>query len=143
MRTDEEKTKHASYMREYYRERVKIDPAYAARTSASSLKSYHKNKTSESIRRLNLKRRFGITPEQYAAMFAEQCGLCAICNRAETSLNEIGQVHSLCVDHNHADKVVRQLLCRKCNTAIGMVEENVDTLRACINYLLKHKGLDD
>jgi len=56
-----------------------------------------------------LKRRYGITPEQYDLMLERQGGGCAICGR----LPKPGR--RLAVDHDHATKRVRGLLCFQCN----------------------------
>ena len=39
------------------------------------------------------------------------------------------------VDHNHATKVVRGLLCCNCNFVVGHCLDNVEILRAAIAYL--------
>jgi len=59
-------------------------------------------------RRSALKRRYGITPEQYEMMLERQGGGCAICHRPPKH-------RRLDVDHDHATKVVRGLLCFTCN----------------------------
>ena len=39
------------------------------------------------------------------------------------------------VDHCHDTGQVRGLLCRACNTTLGKVKDNTDTLRSMIDYL--------
>lgn len=59
---------------------------------------------------------FGISPEQYDKMLAEQGGGCAICGqKCLTGRN-------LAVDHDHETGVVRALLCVVCNRNLGIVE---------------------
>jgi hypothetical protein len=72
-----------------------------------------------------LKRAYGITAEQYAAMLAAQGGLCGICKKAD----------GLCVDHCHDTQAVGELLCRKCNLGLGYFNDDPDLLRAAIAYL--------
>jgi len=43
------------------------------------------------------------------------------------------------VDHCHDTGKVRDLLCMKCNFAIGYSKEDINILTNCINYLQKHK----
>ena len=82
----------------------------------------------------NLAWYYGISKEQYFRLLEEQKGLCAICGRPP---KEIGRKKNLHVDHNHEDDSPRGLLCHACNLAIGLVEENLDVLRAMILYLEK------
>ncbi len=60
---------------------------------------------------------YGITVEDYNAMFIEQRGRCAICGKHQSSLNRV-----LCVDHNHDTGKVRALLCNGCNTLVGAAD---------------------
>jgi len=75
----------------------------------------------------DLLRDYGITAEDYDAMFSSQGGTCAICKRSQTK-----RLH---VDHDHSTGAVRGLLCRACNTAIGMFEDDTERLRNAITYL--------
>jgi hypothetical protein len=43
----------------------------------------------------------------------------------------------MCLDHCHENNVFRGWLCDDCNIAIGRVKENVDTLKAMIEYIQK------
>jgi hypothetical protein len=56
-------------------------------------------------------------------------GHCAICGR----LFDVPFI-----DHNHLTKKVRELLCRFCNTGLGMFGDNVEVLQRAIAYLQKH-----
>jgi hypothetical protein len=81
-------------------------------------------------------RRYGITPEQYDAMLAEQGGVCAICGNEETSVRGPFKTRfRLSVDHDHATGKVRGLLCQKCNRSIGLMNDDVDLLKKAIYYL--------
>lgn len=83
-------------------------------------------------RRSRLKRRFGITPEQYDAMLASQGGGCAICGRKPGG-------RRLAIDHDHTAGGVRALLCHPCNSAIGLFGESTEWLAKAIDYLRRHK----
>ena len=84
-------------------------------------------------RNAELQRRYGITQNDYEVMIAEQNNQCAICNTTEPG----GRHNSgyFVVDHCHTTGKVRKLLCHNCNTALGLVGDNVDTLHKMINYL--------
>ena len=80
-------------------------------------------------RRYQLKRKYGITPEHYDALLAEQDGGCAICGRAPR--DDI----ALHVDHDHATGAIRGLLCFRCNNALGDFDDDHDRLGAALTYL--------
>lgn len=85
-----------------------------------------------SNRRSHLKRKHGITLEEYDEKLAEQGGVCAICAR------EPRPGISLHVDHSHTTGKLRGLLCFQCNVAIGLVREDHDRLDAIRRYLDTH-----
>ena len=82
----------------------------------------------------DLMRKYGITLEDHTKMFEDQKGVCAICRKPGD-----GRWESLCVDHCHTTNNVRALLCRNCNMVLGQVNDNVDLLQSCIDYLNKYK----
>lgn len=83
-------------------------------------------------KRNSLKKRYGITFEQYSEMFKKQEGRCAICKTHEKELNKI-----LFVDHDHKTNKARELLCHKCNVALSYFE-NYDS-KPFLEYLKKHR----
>lgn len=74
-----------------------------------------------------LKANYGITIDEYDAMFKAQRGKCAVCGE------KYGR--TLHVDHCHQTNVVRGLLCQKCNMAIGLLQDSVKLLNRAISYL--------
>jgi hypothetical protein len=86
------------------------------------------------------KRRYGIDRAAYEEMFKQQNGLCLICRKPETSLNQhTHEPRLLSVDHCHSTGKVRGLLCKRCNTGIGAFEEDPDLMKAAIRYIRRHK----
>lgn len=81
-----------------------------------------------------LKQRYGISLEEYQKKLEIQQNKCAICN--ETC--KTGK--ALAVDHNHGTNQIRDLLCRRCNAVVGLVEESEILLSAIIAYLKKHEA---
>ncbi|HHK0424560.1 MULTISPECIES: endonuclease VII domain-containing protein [Stutzerimonas stutzeri group] len=75
-----------------------------------------------------LKERYGITKDQYEAMFDQQGGVCAICKTHPDK----GVLH---VDHCHATGAVRGLLCPSCNKALGLLRDSREALSRAIAYL--------
>jgi len=91
-----------------------------------------------------IKKNFGVTPEQYQAMFDAQEGRCAICRQPQSeNLDAKGKPKRLAVDHDHATTEVRALLCYYCNLAIGAMDESVVRLFAAISYLKKFQKIEE
>jgi len=91
-------------------------------------------KYKECNRNSMLKRKYGITVAQYEKLLVAQNYVCAICKRGETARKET----RLSVDHRHGTKKVRGLLCTKCNTAIGLLDESPGIVLELLNYLKRH-----
>jgi hypothetical protein len=88
-------------------------------------------KNKDKGREYELRRLYGITPEQYEAMLSEQGGTCKICNGKGR--------RRLAVDHCHSTGAVRGLLCGSCNKALGLMKDDPDRLKAAIKYLEKER----
>lgn len=73
----------------------------------------------------SLKHNYGISVEQYNKLQKRQNGKCKICNK----------IKKLVIDRCHKTGVVRGLLCYKCNTALGMFEDNKELFKSAIKYL--------
>jgi hypothetical protein len=86
--------------------------------------------------------KYGLTLEQYSEMLAKQGGCCAICGLPERARNQHGQL-SLSVDHSHTSGRVRGLLCRSCNTILGMAKENAGVLERAIDYIVRDVAEDN
>ncbi len=70
---------------------------------------------------------YGMTEAEYNKLILQQKGVCAICKT-----NKEGR---LAVDHNHKTKEIRGLLCRLCNSAIGLFKDSPVLLRNAADYL--------
>lgn len=73
----------------------------------------------------HLKRQYGMTEAERDEMIASQVGLCVICLSAPAA-------H---VDHCHETGKVRGVLCFNCNSAIGKLGDDPDTVRRAAAYL--------
>lgn len=93
-------------------------------------------KSRDNGRNAAYQKKYDITLNQYDAMFDEQNGVCAICGKPETKKYH-GVLSRLSVDHNHDNKVVRGLLCQKCNAVLGFVNEDITILLEMIKYINK------
>lgn len=104
---------------------------------------YKKNKESLLVKQKNTYylSLYGITSIDYKELLEKQKGLCLICGKPErTRKNNCDSLRNLAVDHCHTTGRVRGLLCRACNTLIGLAEEDTNTLRSAVDYLEKHRG---
>lgn len=71
-----------------------------------------------------------VTKEQYLELLNLQNHKCAICRMKIEDNNR-----NLSVDHCHNDKLVRGLLCTKCNFGLGYFNDDEELLLKAINYL--------
>ena len=69
-----------------------------------------------------LKRLYGITIDDYNQILARQNNACAICHKL-AGVTKSGRCN-LHMDHNHATNKARGLLCPRCNTLIGYMEQD-------------------
>lgn len=86
-----------------------------------------KKKRKASSKNSHLKAMYGISNEDYQAMWDAQGGRCAICRGLRTVFD---------VDHDHATGLVRGLACRRCNRWLlpGCVDD-IRILEDAIQYL--------
>ncbi|MCX2931410.1 endonuclease VII domain-containing protein [Mycobacterium sp. CVI_P3] len=87
---------------------------------------------SERFRARNYK--FGITREEYLHKLETQNARCAICGEPETDIHR-GTLRTLSIDHCHSTNKVRDLLCGRCNKAIGLMLDDPVRLRAAADYV--------
>ena len=80
---------------------------------------------------------YGITLQRYNEMLALQGGLCAICLKSEVRRKKDGKICHMHVDHDHATGGVRGLLCHRCNTLVGIIENREIRLEMIHKYLYK------
>jgi hypothetical protein len=94
----------------------------------------HPKQVKVQSRKTHLSRHYGITVDEYDALMASQGGVCAICGRTETQVNQWG-VKRLSVDHDHTTGRVRGLLCSACNRGLGQFQDNLTRLVRAASYL--------
>lgn len=93
-------------------------------------------RTTGFYREHDLKKKFGITIDDYQEMFNKQNGLCAICNNKEMTINhKTKELQNLAVDHCHESGNIRGLLCSNCNNGLGRFKDNIEYLKNAISYL--------
>lgn len=93
---------------------------------------YQQNK--DKWRHKHIEKTYGITVEDYNKMLTEQSNSCYTCGVHVDSAGKNGLV----IDHCHTSGKVRSLLCSNCNSALGLVNEDINRMKKLIEYLEKH-----
>lgn len=94
--------------------------------------AYQRNWRAQNLARTKgyeLKRKFGITFDDYHSMLEGQGGGCAICGEKDPYFKHMA------VDHCHETGSVRGILCCACNRALGGFKDNIQILQRAISYL--------
>jgi hypothetical protein len=81
-------------------------------------------------------RKYGMSAGDWRVLFAHQGGRCPACDKRFTMLRHP------CVDHDHATGLVRGLLCKACNHALGVLHEDVGWLKRTAAYLERPPAVD-
>ena len=82
-------------------------------------------KRKQSNRKSHLKRKYGLTLEEFEELLAAQGGGGAICGRPNPDN----------VDHDHVTGRVRGILCWNCNVGVGQFEDSEERLAAATAYV--------
>jgi len=140
--------------REVERKRYAEDPEYRARKLASNMDWYWRHRdglnaqrrekrSSDAefrerlIERQNERRHilvYRLSKADYDRMLIAQNGACAICKRKSK--------RRLCVDHCHVTGEVRGLICHKCNTALGLFDDDPERMVAASYYVRRTRPPD-
>lgn len=87
-------------------------------------------------RAAHLRRKYGLSIEQYEALLAQQEGGCAVCGGLNRGRHlEVDHDHACCPGDTSCGGCVRGLLCGPCNKAIGQLRDDAALLRAAADYL--------
>lgn len=105
----------------------------------SQWKTRNKKRTKTQKRKDYLKSKYNITLDQYESMRKAQNCRCYTCGKHENDISNAGPT-ALNVDHCHDTGQVRKLLCMACNIALGKVNDDVEILQRCIDYIKEHKN---
>lgn len=92
---------------------------------------YKAYRTPEQRRLERVKACYGLSPEEYTALKAAANNTCQTCGTPEGD----SKPTKLVVDHCHETGKVRGMICDKCNRALGLVGDNIQTLQNLITYL--------
>lgn len=76
---------------------------------------------------------YGLTQIGYDALVVAQENSCAIC-KGSPQAQQRGDP-KLHIDHDHVTGKIRGLLCRNCNTALGLMHDSPTVIDAAAKYL--------
>lgn len=86
------------------------------------------------MKSIDLKKKYGITLDEYEGRLAAQQGCCAVCKSPPGK-------KALAVDHCHDTGIIRGILCHGCNTALGLLREDEKIVAALGRYLQQFNWL--
>ena len=113
--------------------RARITPEEKKRRS--EIVKRWRSENPEYVRRKELYKKYGVTPEWFDETLAVQGGGCAICG----ATNSGKMKGRLCVDHDHGAGKPRGILCTRCNNFIGQIE-TAGILDSALLYLRHHQS---
>lgn len=119
---DRRKDHFKEYDKTYYLEHIEHKKEYGKNRPKRMYRDYARN--------YSLKKNYGIDIEIYNKMFLEQEGKCKLCHKHQEEFKK-----RFFVDHDHKTGKIRGLVCYKCNTFLGYVDNNPEIILNIINYL--------
>lgn len=96
-----------------------------------SKQKYSNPNHKERVKYNQIKRLYKLSKEDYLEMFINQNHSCKICGCLVKPLTKNSHV-----DHCHKTNKIRGILCGKCNTLLGSVDDDVHILKIAIDYLI-------
>lgn len=109
----------AEYMKQYY---LKNPDKAAVNRSRQALRDAGKDRFT----------RHGITIGEYDKMVAKYDGNCWSCK--ERPATHIDHDHKCCKKAYSCGQCIRGILCSQCNTALGLLQDNVDMINKLSEY---------
>lgn len=88
----------------------------------------------ELVHNCMLRRKYGITSDQFDTLSKNQKHRCAICRKKETSIINGTRIR-LATDHDKKTGKIRGLLCSNCNQGLGRFQDSTKSLLEAIRYL--------
>lgn len=110
-----------AYQREWYKNNCEKQKKNSKDWKSQNPYKNHKN---------HIRAVYGVSESEYNSMFDAQKGCCAICLTHQSDMKR-----RLAVDHCHTHSHIRGLLCTNCNTALGMLKDNIQALERAVDYL--------
>jgi hypothetical protein len=125
------KEKNAKYQKEYNKEYRKKN---LEKLNSDNKKWREANKEQDALVMLKarLKRKYNLSIEEYESLIESQNNSCKVCGTPAKN-NTKGKLY---IDHCHTTNKVRGLLCMKCNSALGLLNDDKKLIQNLLDYLL-------
>jgi len=123
MRSQESALKRKAYKAKYYQDN---------KEAIQKRRKLNPKVTKEKSKEYYVRYKYGVDMSEIRAYFIVQKGRCAICDIYMDGKTNGTKPH---IDHCHATKNIRGLLCHNCNVGIGHLKDSVDILKKSIKYL--------
>lgn len=117
----------------------KDDLEFSINSTTGKLHSYCRSCYNELQRKLPSRQgskrqyNFGMIAKDFNSLVNKQKGICPICENLLEYGNQV-------IDHDHKTQVIRGVLCRRCNTLLGLCRDDPQVLLRGVKYLEKHKN---
>jgi len=125
--------------KELRKEEAKVVRQKYEKENKNKIKDYWKEYNSntdlkEKLKEKHLKKTYNLSLNELELLKQKQNYCCAICGTHENNCSR----KTLFVDHNHTTGEIRGLLCSQCNSALGLMYDDISLLKNAINYLDKN-----
>jgi Autographiviridae endonuclease VII len=104
----------------------------SCRSCHNKLKKIYRDENPDKVRDSQFKCTYGINLEDYNNLVKLHLNGCAICKQPCKTGDKLS------IDHNHSTNKVRGLLCKTCNTALGLMQEDEELIWNMLEYLKKY-----
>ena len=108
-----------------YRQKYYLEHKERCLKNSRAWASVNKDRLVKANRKSHLKCKYNLTVEAYNKLLVDHNHECKICK----------STWQLSVDHCHTTGKVRGILCRKCNSALGLLKENRQAIKNLLNYI--------
>ena len=108
------------------------------RTAINAAKNWqkeHKDRDKFTKFKRALVRTYNLSYEKYCELVKLQDGKCAICNCLPSRNLDVDHDHSCCPTKKSCGKCIRGLLCSSCNTALGLLKDDLVLFEKAMSYL--------
>jgi Recombination endonuclease VII len=106
-----------------------IEEFYKKRSGSDGFATYCGPYDIQKTGRSRRKRKYGMAAAEFDDLLLSQHGKCAICKRPSYTKK------GLVVDHCHRTGAIRGILCSRCNSALGLFDDDPALLERALEYL--------
>ncbi len=106
-----------------------VEKFYKRRSRPDGFATYCRTCDIQKTGRSRIKRKYGLAVAEYDDLLLKQHGRCAICKRLPYTKK------GLVVDHCHQTGAIRGILCSRCNSALGLLDDDPALLEQALEYL--------